>query len=288
MNECIMEVARPKNPAELKYPTILMNFPFTLDTTYPNNYDMEKNPRKIDFPQAYAQFLNLYHYLAKENLIYLLPSEGNFQDQVYVANLGAYLPHIKDRSVILLSNYKSPPRIGEEVVGRKFFEGMGYEVYQPPYFFEGEADLKFLRDNIYIGGYPIRTEWNAHRWMEENFGMQVLSIEMSDPRLYHLDCSIFPITESKILVNTTSLTKKGLETLESVAEIIPIPEEFRYEYFTNSKRVGNRLLTDAIGPEAQGFFTKMCHDHGFESVFFDLREYFKSGADLSCMIMHLS
>jgi hypothetical protein len=30
---------------------------------------------------------------------------------------------------------------------------MGFKVIPCPYLFEGEAELKYLRDNIYIGGY---------------------------------------------------------------------------------------------------------------------------------------
>lgn len=289
MNLCATALERPKLPSQLNYPTLLMNFPFSLDTAHANNPDMEKNlSRQIDYEIAFSQFLKLYHYLAKENLIYVLPSEGNFQDQVYVANIGAYLHHLKDRSVILLSNYKSAPRIGEELVGKKFFSSMGYEVHETPFHWEGEADLKFLRSNLYIGGYGIRTDFEAHRWMEDYFEMEVLSIEMIDPRLYHLDCSIFPISESKILVNTTSLTREGLSALEKVAEIIPIPEEFKYDYLTNSKRVGNYLLADPVAEKPQTFFRKMCQEQGLEAVFFDLSEFWKSGADLSCMVMHLN
>ncbi len=288
MIQCLGSATHARTPAELAYPTILMNFPFTLDTAYANNPDMERNPnRQIDYEKAFRQFLTLYHYLAGASLVYLLPSEGDFQDQVYVANLGAFLPHIKDRSVILLSKYRSPPRIGEDIVGCKFFESMGYEVYQSPFYWEGEADLKFLRDNIYIAGYGIRTDLEAHRWMEENFDMKAISVEMHDGRLYHLDCSIFALSESKILVNTTSLTKEGLAALEQVAEIVAIPEQFKYDYLTNSKRIGNKLLSDATG-QVREFFTKMCLDHNFEPVYFDLTEYWKSGADLSCMIMHLN
>lgn len=250
---------------------------------------MERNPdRQINYDIAFAQFLKLYHYLAKECLVYLLPSEGNYQDQVYVANLGAHLSHMKDQSVILISKYKSPPRIGEDLVGIKFFESMGYEVYQSPFYWEGEADLKFLRDNMYIGGYGIRTDIEAHRWMEDEFDMTVISLEMEDPRLFHLDCSLFPISESKILVNTSSLKKEGIKALEKLAEIIAIPEEFKYEYLTNTKRVGNRLLSNAAGKAQRSFFTKVCHEHALEPVYFDLAEYWKSGADLSCMIMHLN
>jgi N-dimethylarginine dimethylaminohydrolase len=65
---------------------------------------------QINRPKAYKQFMDLYNFMAGQSLVHLLPSEGNFQDLVYVANLGLQLPHIKDENHILLSNFTSPPR----------------------------------------------------------------------------------------------------------------------------------------------------------------------------------
>ncbi len=77
--------------------------------------------------ETYKQFMDLYNFVAGGALVNLLPSEGNFQDQVYVANLGIYLPHIKNENHIILSNFTSDPRKGEELVGEKYFNQMGYK-----------------------------------------------------------------------------------------------------------------------------------------------------------------
>ncbi len=94
----------------------------------------------IDYDASFAQFLEFYRKLSQEALIYILPSQMGLQDQVYVANLGCHLPHLKEKDTILISNFKSLPRIGEEKVGKEFFTNMGYKVYQPPFNWEGEAD----------------------------------------------------------------------------------------------------------------------------------------------------
>ena len=49
-----------------------------------------------------------------------------------------------------------------------FFELMDYQVHMCPFKWEGEADLKYLYDNVYIGGYGIRSDIQAYEWMEEN------------------------------------------------------------------------------------------------------------------------
>jgi N-dimethylarginine dimethylaminohydrolase len=145
-----------ETPSQLPIPAFVMNFPFTLDTANPNNIwmqEMGKEELKINKGNAYRQFLDLYQFVAGNSLVYTLPSTGNYQDLVYVANLGIQLPHIKDSNIIIMANFTSEPRQGEEEVGKPFFEAMGYEVHNCPFKWEGEADLKYLYDNVYIGGY---------------------------------------------------------------------------------------------------------------------------------------
>ena len=85
-----------------------MNFPFSLSTADPNNIwmqEMGKEELKINKGNAYRQFLDLYQFVAGNSLVCNLPATGNYQDLVYVANMGIYLPHIKDSNNIILSNF---------------------------------------------------------------------------------------------------------------------------------------------------------------------------------------
>jgi N-dimethylarginine dimethylaminohydrolase len=256
---------------------------------------------EINRPKAYKQFMDLYNFMSGQSLVYLLPSEGNFQDQVYIANLGLQLPHIKDRNVILLSNYTSDPRKGEELVGEKFFQQMGYETHISPYKWEGEADIKHLYDNVYIGGYGIRSNIKTYEWMEENFGMEIIKVAMTDEYMYHLDCSIFPLNNHQTLVATELYTAEELAQIEEHTEIIPIGVEDALGGITNSVRLGNMILCASNIAELKKsdelyegerhkieILEKICSDAGMEPVIFNLSEYMKSGAMLSCMVMHLN
>ena len=214
-----------ETPSQLPIPAFVMNFPFTLDTANPNNIwmqEMEKEELKINKGNAYRQFLDLYQFVAGNSLVCTLPSTGNYQDLVYVANLGIQLPHLKDSNTIIMANFTSEPRQGEEEVGKPFFEAMGYEVHNCPFKWEGEADLKYLYDNVYIGGYGIRSDIKAYEWMEKEFDMKIIKLEMVDDYLYHLDCSIFPLTQEKTLVCTEMFEEDELEQLEQYTEIIDI------------------------------------------------------------------
>ena len=158
------------NPTQLDRPSFLLSFPFSYSTRVANNpwmQDLPPDRREPDFKRATVQFLELYRYLAGEGLIYQLPTPrgADLQDLVYTANLGIVLEHLPDKNTVVISNFASEPRRGETEVGTKFFRDMGYEVHVPPTKFEGEAELKHLHDDLYVGGYAIRSERETYDWM---------------------------------------------------------------------------------------------------------------------------
>jgi len=293
-----------ETPSQLPIQSYVMNFPFTISTDDPNNIwmkEMSEKELELNRPKAYKQFMDLYNFMAGQSLVHILPSEGNFQDLVYVANLGLHLPHICDDNHILLSNYTSPPRQGEEYVGEKFFNQMGYKTTISPYKWEGEADIKYLYDNVYIGGYGIRSDIKTYKWMEENFDMNIIKVKMVDEYMYHLDCSIFPLNSDKTMVCTELYDTLELKQMEKHTEIIDIDVEDSMYGMANSVRLGNMILCASNISELKKSheyyegekhkiesLEKICANEGMEPVIFNLSEYMKSGAMLSCMVMHLN
>jgi len=293
-----------ETPSQLHLQSYVMNFPFSLSTADPNNIWMQElsdEELQINRPKAYKQFMDLYNFMAGQSLVYLLPAEGNFQDQVYVANLGLQLPHIEDENIILLSNFTSDPRKGEELVGQKFFNQMGYKTHISPYKWEGEADIKYLYDNVYIGGYGIRSNIKTYEWMEKEFDMNIIKVAMTDEYLYHLDCSVFALNNDQTLIATELFDQEELRAIERHTEIIPIDTEDALGGITNSVRMGNMILCASNISEMKKTheyyeaekhkiesLEKICSDAGMEPVLFNLSEYMKSGAMLSCMVMHLN
>jgi N-dimethylarginine dimethylaminohydrolase len=293
-----------ETPSQLNTPSFVVNFPFTLDTKNPNNIWMQElkpEELQINRPRAYRQFMDLYNFMAGASLTYILPSYGNFQDQVYVANLGIYLPHIKNENHIILSNFTSEPRRGEEAVGDSFFKLMNYNTHLCPHKWEGEADLKYLNNNVYIGGYGIRSERESYEWMRKTFGMEIIELEMIDNHLYHLDCSVFPLTSDKTMICTSMYAPEELAILEKYTEIIDVSEDDAFGGITNSVRIGNSIMcasnitelkkTDELYQlEAAKIATleKICSNEGMEPIILNISEYMKSGALLSCCVMHLN
>lgn len=294
------------NPTRLGRPSFLLNVPFSFSTKVANNRWMEEMSdadRAPDTHRAVLQFLELYRFVSSEALVQLLPTprQGDLQDLVFTANLGIIPEHHANGSTAILSNFTSEPRQGETLVGARHFEAMGYDVYVSPHKFEGEADLKHLHGNIYVGGYGMRSEAATYEWMEQNFDMKIVKLRMQDDYLYHLDCSVFPLTREDTLVCTEAFEDDEVAELAKVTNIIDVSEEDCYSGLTNSVRLTNTILNASnllelkAGTEDYVYELKknrrledIATEHGCDVAYFNLSEFLKGGALLSCMMMHLN
>lgn len=280
----------PKTPSSLKFPSYLMNFPFTIDNKVKNNVLMNKANKPYNYDKAFEQFMILYNLIVDEgSLVYLLPSEyPPLQDLPFVANVGAYLPNVKP-DTILIANFKSPPRKGEDDIAEKFLKSMNYATFQPPTHWEGEADLKYIAGNLYVGGYGIRTDQKSYSWMADKFDMDIIQVKMDDPKLYHFDCQFFPLGSDKALVSPSAFRPEDLKKIENHMEIVEVPKEFKYDGWTNSILIGNKVFCgDIPNKSSVKAHDSILEKEGFETVGVDLNEFAKSGGDLSCLVAHLS
>ncbi|UCH83389.1 MAG: amidinotransferase, partial [Candidatus Latescibacterota bacterium] len=291
---------------KLEKPAFLLNVPFSYSADEPNNVWMEElgpEDRKINIRKAIRQFFELYHFLAAESLVCVLPTPANctMQDLVFTANMGVVLTHLSDQNTAIISNFSTEPRKPETTVGVGFFESMGYNAYVSPFRFEGEAELKHLYDNVYLGGYGARSDIRAYEWMEKHFDMEIVTLEEVDPYLYHLDCTVFGLTQEDTLVCTEMYAKEEIAEVEKYTNIIDVSADDCYAGICNSVRLANTILNAShindLKPDDELYEGEVAKNrrlediavsHGFEVSYFNLSEYFKGGALLSCMVMHLN
>lgn len=301
----VAESHRPHNPTQLERPAFLVNAPFSYATEVANNVWMEEldpDDRVPDKGKALTQFLELYQYLSGEGLVYVLPTPHvtGLQDLVFTANLGIVLTHLAQTPVVV-SNFASEPRRGETEVGVGFFESFGYETHVAPHWFEGEAELKHLRGDVYIGGYGQRSRPEAYEWMERTFDMDVIKVREKDPYLYHLDCTVFPITQEDTLVCTDMFERAEVAEMEKHTNIIDVSYDECYAGICNSVRLANTVLNSShiheLKAGTEDYQLEIAKNRKLEDIaanlalevsYFNLSEFHKGGALLSCMVMHLN
>ncbi len=103
------------------------------------------------------------------------------------------------------------------------------------------------------------------------------------------------------MIGTEFFSKQEIRAIEKHVDIIDVPVDLCYNGTTNAVRMFNALL--CASPIASlekederfkdeytksEFLTKVCSKLGMEPVLFNLSEFEKSGAMLSCMVMHLN
>ena len=285
-------------PSQHPFPVFALCPPVYVDNAIKNNIWMKGENQKIDKDKFMGQWYNLYNVLAANSLVYLITPVKGLQDQTYV-NSFAYLPNVKPDTIVL-SNFTAAGRSGEEDVAGSLFKDLGYTVVQCPYKFEGEPELKYIRDNIYIGGYGIRTDIKAHKWLTDTYGCKIISAKTTE-KLYHLDCLVFPMSKEKVMVCTEAFSPETVKEIEKVAQVVPVALKDGDRGICNSLMVEQCVYnasslqfmkkTDEDYEQERSkceHLEKICRDLGFELLFFDLSECEKSGAQLSCFVSHLN
>jgi N-dimethylarginine dimethylaminohydrolase len=158
-----------------------------------------------------------------------------------------------------------------------------------------------LHDHVFIGGYGTRSDPRVYAWMEERLGVQVIPLRETDPYLYHLDCTVFPLTREDTLVCTEMYEREEIAKIEAVTSIIDVSIDDCFSGICNCVRIGNTLLNAShlheLSPTHADYASEKAKNralediavkYGFEVSFFNLSEFLKSGALLSCMVMHLN
>jgi N-dimethylarginine dimethylaminohydrolase len=288
-------------PSQYAFPVFALCPPVYAGTSHQNNPTMKEykgKDAKIDKDKFMAQWYNFYNVIAANALVYVLTPVKGLEDQVFV-NSFCYLPHFSPDTIIL-SNFTAEGRPGEEVVAGGLFQDLGYKVIRSPYKFEGDAELKFLRDDIYLGGHGFRTDIRTYQWLESEYGCRIIPIRETDETLYHLDCSVFVLNDYNVMMCAELMDRETVRKIEQIANVIPVSKPDAYAGICNSVKVQDciynassleymRRTDDGYAEEVHKNDTmeRICGDIGFETIYFDISETQKCGGMLSCFVGNL-
>ncbi|WP_214411959.1 dimethylargininase [Sphaerisporangium fuscum] len=115
------------------------------------------------------------------------PIEG-LPDMVFAAN-GALV--VGGR--VYGARFANAERAAEGPAYLRWFVENGFEkVMEPTETNEGEGDFLTL-DEVVLAGTGFRTAITAHKEAQEFLGRPVVTLQLVDPRYYHLDTALFPI-----------------------------------------------------------------------------------------------
>ena len=212
------------------------------------------------------------------------PVEG-LPDMVFAANSGTVV-----HGRVLGARFRAPQRTPEADHYRVWFLDHGYrDVTMPAAINEAEGDFAWTGQFL-LAGTGFRTDAAAHAEAQEVLGVPVVSLQLVDPRFYHLDTALFVLQEA---------------TPTRPAHIA----YYRDAFSPGSQRVLARLFPDAVlgnaaDAECLGLngvsdgrnvvlpieathLADQLINEGYEPTFVDIAELRKSGGGPKCCTMEL-
>jgi N-dimethylarginine dimethylaminohydrolase len=173
-------------------------------------------------------------------------------------------------------------------VHRAFYEAAGgWRFVEPTEVNEGEGDFAYLpgvRGGLLLAGYGFRTEPAAHREAQEALGRPVVSLRLTDPRLYHLDVALAALDDTTVAYHPGAFSAGSRAVLARLFPDAVLAEE------SDALAFGLNLISDGrhavLSAEAAGFAARL-RAAGYEPVPVELGELHKGGGSVRCCIAEL-
>ncbi|MFF2270190.1 dimethylargininase [Cellulosimicrobium cellulans] len=162
----------------------LMCRPTYFTVSYEINPWMDRST-PVDTPLAVAQWERLRDsYRDLGHTVETIDPVPGLPDMVYAAN-GATVVD----GLVYSARFTHPERGPEGPAYLKWFADHGYVTHLAEHVNEGEGDLLVAGD-VVLAGTGFRTERAAHAEAAALWGREVVTLELVDPRFYHLDTAL--------------------------------------------------------------------------------------------------
>jgi len=137
----------------------------------------------------------------------LVEPVAGLPDMVYAANGGLL---VNGKAVV--ARFAYPQRADESVAYAEWMTRHGFDPAETRHVNEGQGDLLVV-GSIVLGGYGFRTERQAHAEIAALVGMPVVSLELVDPRFYHLDTALAVLDDTTIAYYPPAFSAAARSTL---------------------------------------------------------------------------
>jgi N-dimethylarginine dimethylaminohydrolase len=262
----------------------LMCSPQYFEVTYAINPWMNTSI-PVDVERAKLQWEVLRNtYLSLGHRVELIEPLVGQPDMVFAANGGLV---VGGRAYG--AKFRFPERGAEGMAYGGWLSEFGVGVVEPVETNEGEGDFLTLRTMI-LAGTGFRTSLAAHIEAAEVLDRPVVSLELVDPRFYHLDTAIAVLddgngdTPADIAYFPGAFSPHSRRTLRDLfPDAIIVAEKDACVLGLNAVSDGHNVILPSL---ATGFAGQL-REHGYAPVPVDLSEFLKSGGSVKCCTMEM-
>jgi N-dimethylarginine dimethylaminohydrolase len=240
--------------------------------------------RQADRAFARSQWEALHNFLTAELgvKVELIEPVKGLPDMVFTANAGlAY------NDKFISANFRNKERRGESEYYDAWFKKRGYRVQTLPAgeYFEGEGDLLFAGDADAFAGYLIRSDVYSHATVAELLNLRVVSLELVDPRFYHLDTCFCPLNSGTVIYYPAAFDAYARQAIEAnFTDRIELTEEEAIQFVANGIVIDKHFVQAAGGKKN---LRPALESRGYQVHEFDMSEFIKAGGAAKCLVLKL-
>ncbi|MDG9726234.1 MULTISPECIES: dimethylargininase [unclassified Streptomyces] len=236
--------------------------------------------RPVDVIRALDQWQALVDaYRAHGHTVDTVQPVPGLPDMVFAANCAVVV-----EGRVCGSLFHARERRPESVPYEAWFKTEGFEVHHPEAVCEGEGDLVPAGRWI-LAGTGFRTTREAHREVQEFFGVPVISLTLVDPYFYHLDTALFVLDDAdgaadgNIAYYPGAFSPGSREVLERLyPDAVIATREDAMAFGLNSVSDGRHVF---LAPGARELADRLA-GLGYVPVPVDLSEFHKAGGGIKC------
>ncbi len=233
----------------------------------------------VDVELAVAQWENLRDtYRRLGHSVDLVDPVPGLPDMVYAANAGLII-----NGCAIVARFKHAERHGESAAYAAWMDQRGHQPVHTSHVNEGQGDLLVVGATI-LAGTGFRTHHHAHAEVAAITGMPVISLELVDPRFYHLDTALTVLDDTTIAYYPPAFTEDAQSRLrELFPTAIEVSSTDAYVLGLNAVSDGKHVVHPA---QATGFAEQL-HQAGFDPIGVDLSELLKGGGSVKCCTLEV-
>ena len=257
----------------------LMCPPEYFDVTYEINPWMHAG-KPVDTQLALTQWEALQQlYLSHGHTVDLIEPVAGLPDMVFAAN-GATV--VDDR--VLVAKFHHPERSAEAPAYRDWFSSRGYRtVHCATHVNEAEGDYLVAGERI-LAGTGFRTDPRAHDELRRVLGRPVVTLNLTDPRFYHLDTALAVLSDTEVMYYPGAFGKESRAVLRELYPDAVLLDEADAETFAlNAVSDGLHVYL----PDTATRPAELLRRRGFEPVGVDLSELLKAGGSVKCCTLEI-
>ena len=239
----------------------------------------------VNVERAHVQWEVLRNtYLSLGHTVELITPLAGQPDMVFAANGG-----LVAGKRAYGAKFRFPERSAEGVAYGDWLRAAGFQVVEPVQINEGEGDFLALKQMI-LAGTGFRTSLEAHIEAASALDRPVVSLELVDPRFYHLDTAIAILDDghgdgpADIAYFPGAFSRHSQRTLRDLFPNAIVCSE------TDALVLGLNAVSDGyrvIMPSAAIGLAEQLRHRGYSPIPVDLSEFLKSGGSVKCCTMEL-